>query len=187
MLAVPLSVILPDASGEPAVGRTWMFEKTTLQRVPEPSRELNVNVIVPLEGVALVEENAKQEPEPDTLEIVAVTLPLPPPRNSNPEGAFRMNVPELGKSCETPSVTVGPVSAVHDELPLPELVSALIAVPPVAAVTVTAAKAGAALANRKSAPNESTNAIWILAVRSVRAEFILVIRNDDVHLRDLHT
>jgi hypothetical protein len=98
-----------------------------------------VNVTVPAAGVAVVEVNAKQLPVPAVLVIVAVTAA--PVLNENPEGALRMNVPVPGKSRNAPSAIVGPVSVVHVAVPFAVFVSALIAPPPVAAVTVTAAKA----------------------------------------------
>ena len=97
-VAVPDFVMLPDASGVPAVGRTWMLENTTLHLVVFgfPSRALSVNVIVPEAGVAVVEVNEKQVPVPAVLVTVAVTET--PVLKENPEGVFIIKVPLAGKS-----------------------------------------------------------------------------------------
>ena len=96
--------------------------------------------MVPEAGVAVLEENLKQLllADPEVVVMVAVTEELV--LNTNPVGAFKMNVPEeLVKSWFDASVTVGPVSVVYEPL----VVSALIALPPVAVVTDTLAKASA--------------------------------------------
>jgi hypothetical protein len=100
---------------------------------------LSVKVTVPAAGVAVVAVNAKQVPLPAVLVIVETTEVAV--LKENPDGALKMNVPLLGKSPFAPSAMVGPVSLVHVAVPFVVLVSALIALPPVAAVTVTAAKA----------------------------------------------
>lgn len=99
------------------------------------SLALRVNVIVLAVGVAVPDENLKQVPVPAVLVIVAVTAAAV--LNANPDGAFKMNVPLAGKSRYAPSRIEGPVSVVY---PSPA-VSADIAEPPVAGVTVTAADA----------------------------------------------
>jgi len=96
-------------------------------------------------GVAVVEVNEKQLLEPVMTVIVDDTTR--PVLNEKPEGAFRMKVPLPGKSLCAPSAIVGPVSVVHVAVPFVVLVSALMALPPVAVVTVTAANALFAPAN----------------------------------------
>lgn len=108
-------------------------------------------------GVAVLEEKVKQVPAPEFLVIVAVTVA--PVLYENPVGAVSTIVP-LPVDIARPvvSVTVGPVSVVHVAVPFVVLVSALMALPPVAAVTVTAAKTLFAPAKNKTAA-KAANAI----------------------------
>lgn len=90
-------------------------------------------------GVAVVAVNEKQLLEPAITVIVDETTVVV--LKEKPDGAFKIKVPLPGKSLCAPSAMVGPVSVVHVVVPFAVLVSALMAVPPVAAVTVTAARA----------------------------------------------
>ena len=108
--------------------------------LPLPSLAVMVYVIELAAGVAEFEENVKQVPDPASLVIVAVTVM--PVLYENPEGAVSTIVPlpvEMARPLV--SVIVGPVSVVHVAVPFVVFVSALMVLPPVAAVTVTAAKA----------------------------------------------
>lgn len=134
-------VIFPVASGVPAVGRTWIFEKVAWHSVEVLlSLPVMVKVIEPDAGVAVFDKKVKHVPLPDVLVIVAVTVV--PVLYENPEGAVSTIVP-LPVDIARPlvSVMVGPVSVVHVAVPFVVFVSALMVLPPVAAVTVTAAKA----------------------------------------------
>lgn len=142
---VPKLVRLPDARGVPAVGRTWRPEKVTSHLVPLLSRELTVKVTIEAVGVAVDELKAKQEPVPARRVMVAVTVELV--LKANPAGAFKIKVPLAGISREAPSVAVGPVKAVY----VPPAVSAEIALPPVAGVTVTAAETRSGNAKKNTA------------------------------------
>ena len=159
--AVPPSYILPEASGVPALGRTWILEKATSHLVVPPplveSAALTVKVMVPDAGVAVVELKVKQVLFPAIFVMVAVTVA--PVLNTNPDGAVMMMVPVL-MSPFAPSVMVGPVRVVY-VLPV---VSALIEEPPVAAVTVTVANA--------SCGSERSAHAMMSAVVSVRQQSI---------------
>ncbi len=100
---------------------------------PAPSVVAMVKVMVPDSGVAVVEVKVKQALEPTSRVMVAVTVA--PVLYINPDGALKTNVPVAGKSPVAPSVMVGPVRVVYE----PPVVSALMALPPVAGVTLTAA------------------------------------------------
>ena len=76
MVAVPESVMFPLASGDPAVGRTWMPDQVMLDRV-EPSLvslPLTVMVMVLAVTVAVPELKATAVPLPATWVTVAVTV-----------------------------------------------------------------------------------------------------------------
>ena len=106
-------------------------------------------------GVAVVAVNEKQLLEPAITVIADETTVVV--LKEKPDGAFKMKVPLPGKSLCAPSATVGPVSVVHVAVPFVVFVSALMAVPPVAAVTVTAARAIRTPANK--AATKTTKAI----------------------------
>ena len=106
---------------------------------PLVSPPLEVNVMVFAAGVAVVEINVKQALVPASRVIVAVTVA--PVLKLNPVGALKIMVPLEGKSPCAPSVKVGPVNVVQVAVPFVVFVSAEIAEPPVAAVTVADANA----------------------------------------------
>jgi hypothetical protein len=92
--------------------------------------------------------------------ITAVTVA--PVLNENPEGALRTIVPlPEDMACAVASVTVGPTSAVHVAVPFAVLASALMALPPVAGVTVTAAKTLRAPARNKIAAVAAKRAVFL--------------------------
>ena len=96
----------------------------------------------------MFEEKVKQVPAPASLVIVAVTDVAV--LYENPEGAVITIVPlPVDIARAVVSVTVGPASVVHVAVPFVVFVSALMALPPVAAVTVTAAKTLCAPAKNK--------------------------------------
>ena len=104
-----------------------------------PSLAVMVYVIEVAAGVAVFEENVKHVEAPASLVIVAVTEVAV--LYENPDGAVMTIVPlPVEMARPVVSVTVGPVSVVHVAVPFVVFVSALIVLPPVAAVTVTAAK-----------------------------------------------
>ena len=85
-------------------------------------------------GVAVDEDNVSAVPAPAVLVTVAVTVEAV--SNTNPEGAFNTIVP-VPISLPVLSSSTGPVKVVH----VPPVLSAEMALPPVAAVTATAATA----------------------------------------------
>jgi len=135
---VPLFVMLPLASGAPAVGRTLIPDQVILPRpLPDVDCCVTVIVIVVAVGVTVWEvppPTCKLVDDPLAFVTVAVTE-LAAVENSKPAGAFRMMVP-VPMSPTAPSVRTGPVRVVKAPVPLVAFVSAEMALPPVAAVTV---------------------------------------------------
>lgn len=139
MTDVPLFVIFPVASGVPADGRTWMPDQVmALTQVLDDERVMEMVMVVWV-GVTVCEVaplicSGLDPPQlPLTLLRVAVTL-LVVVLKTKPDGTFNMIVP-VPISPVAPSVRIGPVS----EVKVPPVVSAEIAEPPVAGVTVAAA------------------------------------------------
>ena len=91
-----------------------------------------MKVIVPAAGVAVEEVRVRAVPEPAILVTVAVTVEAV--SNTNPAGAFNTIVP-VPISLPVLSSSTGPVNVVH----VPPVLSAEMALPPVAAVMLTAA------------------------------------------------
>src|SRR3989442_12850563 len=127
--------MLPLASGVPALGLTRMFEYVILENVePVASWAETVNVIVLAVGVAVEDDKASRVRLTAILVTVAVTVEAV--SNTTPEGAFNTIVP-VPISLPVLSSSTGPVNVVH----VPPVLSAEMALPPVAAVTATAASA----------------------------------------------
>lgn len=118
------------------------------------------------------------QPVPATSLLVAVTLL--PVLKLNPDGAFNIIVPVL-ISAVTPSVITGPVRAVY----VPPVVSADMAEPPVATVTVTAALAIAAdktMATDKTDSNNSFLSDRPFLIASNTRVIIGGVNNFDVYM-----
>ena len=131
-------MILAFASGVPALGLTRMFEYVILENVePVESTAETVKVIVLAAGVAVEEVRVRAVPAPAILVTVAVTVEAV--SNTNPEGAFKMIVP-VPISLPVLSSSTGPVNVVQ----VAPVLSAEMALPPVAAVMLTAACARSA-------------------------------------------
>ena len=96
-----------------------------------------MKVIVLAVGVAVEELRVRAVPAPAVLVTVAVTVEAV--SNTNPEGAFNTIVP-VPISLPALSSSTGPVNVVH----VPPVLSAEMALPPVAAVMLTAACARSA-------------------------------------------
>ena len=148
---VPLFVILPEAKGVPAVGRTLTF-----CQVNELVTPLLVAAVIVMVSWAVVTVTAIVEPLLRSL-MLRVLGPLPPMRvtktvgaappvsNSKPDGALRIMVP-VPMSAVAPSDITGPVN----EVKVPPVVSAEIAEPPVAEVTVAVARTFVRTTNKPS-------------------------------------
>jgi len=125
----------PLARGVPALGLTRMFENVMRDVVPPvESVAETVKVIVLAVGVAVDDDSVSAVPVPPIRVTVAVTVE--PVSNTNPDGAFNTIVP-VPISLPVLSSSTGPVNVVH----VPPVLSAEMALPPVAAVTATAASA----------------------------------------------
>jgi len=125
----------PLARGVPALGLTRMFENVMRDVVlPVESVVETVKVIVLAVGVAVDDDSVSAVPVPPIRVTVAVTVE--PVSNTNPDGAFNTIVP-VPISLPVLSSSTGPVNVVH----VPPVLSAEMALPPVAAVTATAASA----------------------------------------------
>ncbi len=128
-------VMSPLARGVPALGLTRMFENVMRDVVlPVESVVETVKVIVLAVGVAVDDDSVSAVPVPPIRVTVAVTVE--PVSNTNPDGAFNTIVP-VPISLPVLSSSTGPVNVVH----VPPVLSAEMALPPVAAVTATAASA----------------------------------------------
>lgn len=153
----PLFVMLPLASGMPAVGRTAIPDQVILPGQIVDTADTVIVIVVDV-TVAALESNARfvwfwpvQPPLP--LLSATATVTATDVRNSKPLGAFRMIVPiPMSPTALEPSVRTGPVRVVK----VPPVVSAEIALPPVTAVTATVAEAS--LGSSKETINR-TNAI----------------------------
>ena len=134
-------MIFPLASGVPAVGRTLTF-----CQVKEFITLLLVAAVIVIVNVVVVIVTAIVEPLARSL-ILRLSFPfpavrvtktvgdVPPVSKTNPDGTFSIIVP-VPMSAVAPSEIIGPVKEVWE----PPVVSAEIAEPPVADVTVTVAK-----------------------------------------------
>lgn len=131
-------VILPEASGLVAVGRTFIPEYVILHLSLPLLALVTVTVIVDVVGVTVsldesltcVELGLLHDPTAPTVAVTEFVVVS----NSNPEGTFKIIVPVPISPFVSSEIT-GPVKGVCD----PPAVSAGIAPPPVAAVTVAVA------------------------------------------------
>jgi hypothetical protein len=133
---------------------------------PVLSLAVIVYVIELAVGVAELEENVKQVPPPEVNVIVAVTVA--PVLYENPDGAVSTIVPlpvEIARPLV--SLIVGPVSVVHVAVPFVVLVSALMALPPVAGAAVTAASAMLAPAKNKIVARTTRKALFLCVVFNI--------------------
>ena len=139
--SVPLFVMLPEASGAPADGRTRTSCQVSEFRVCPCVEAVIVTVIVDaVRVVAIVDPLGKSlklfaEFAQLAVQVTRTVGAIPPVSNTKPVGAFKIIVPVF-ISLPAFSAMTGPVSAVY----VPPVVSAEIADPPVVGVSVTAAK-----------------------------------------------
>jgi hypothetical protein len=139
---VPEFVMLPDASGVAAVGRTRMFCQVRLFRTVPELTSFTVKVSAVLVTVV------KGTEVPDATLLMLLLLPplparrvtitvgaVPPVSKTKPAGALRTIVP-VPITPVAVSLRTGPASDVNG----PPTVSAEIAAPPVAGVTVATAR-----------------------------------------------
>jgi len=124
IVAAPESVMLPLASGLPAVGRTLIPDHVSLERAagfpPDWSCALTVMVMVEVVTVAVELLSVSRVLLPvSSRETVTVTVE--DESNSNPLGALKTIVP-VPISRLAPSSSTGPVSVVYAPVPPEALV-----------------------------------------------------------------